>query len=462
MIKLKFDIGLLFLIMALLLSSVFLFYPLNFLTPVASKAAGLAIMTIALFATGKIPEYLTVLIFFLMAMLFNIASAPVVFSGFHSTALWLVFGGLVIGVGITATGLGQRMAKHLAAHLEGTYIKLITGITVAGVLFSFIMPSAMGRMIILVPISIALAEHFGFKKGSNGRTGLLLATALGCLMPAFSILPANVVNMVLVGMAESQLNISPLYGEYFLLHFPFLGLAKTLLIIVVIVWLYPDQPVICVNEDIDEHSPMSTQEKILSAVLILLLLLWTTDFLHHISPAWVALAGAIFLLLPAVGIVSTQSFNTKVNHSSVFFVAGVIGLGSLIKDSGLGLVVGEALISVLPLNPETSFINYMLIALTSTVTGVFTTLPGVPAVMTPLATEIAGATGLSVKSVLMLQVLGFSNVLFPYQAPPIIVALHLAGEKTRSIIKPMLFIAFVGYCIFLPLNYIWWAFLGWI
>ena len=448
----KLGISLLFVIIT---ASFLLFSELN---PVETKVAILVTITIGLFATAIIPEYITALLFFLMAMLFNIAPANIIFSGFQSTALWLVFGGLVIGVAIIATGLGSRIANQL--DFAGSYIKLIAGITMVGVAFSFIMPSAMGRIMLLTPIILLLAKHFGFQAGSNGKTGLILASTLGSLLPDFAILPANVPNMILVGIAENQYGISPLFGEYLLLHFPILGLAKAIIIIILIIWLFPDQPKASSEDKI--KIPISKAEITLAVTLIILLALWMTDFIHHISPAWIALGGAVFLLLPKVGVVNNEQFNSKINYGAIFFIASVIGLSNLIQYSGLGVTIGEALITILPLNPATPFINYMSISFASTFTGILTTLPGVPAVMTPLSTEIAEATGLSIKSILMLQVLGFSTILIPYQAPAIIVAIHLAKEKTSSILKPIVIIGLITYTIFLPINYLWWKFLGWI
>src|SRR3712207_2452243 len=75
-----------------------------------APAAGLVLFTVGLWATGAIPEVVTAIAFFLIAMLFEVAPPPVVFSGFFSTALWLVFGGLFIGAAVTRTGVGERIA----------------------------------------------------------------------------------------------------------------------------------------------------------------------------------------------------------------------------------------------------------------------------------------------------------------------------------------------------------------
>lgn len=437
------------------------FFSESIVSPELGKAAGLALITISLFATAIVPEYLGALIFFLLGMVFTVAPAAVVFSGFNSTAVWLIFGGLVLGVAINATGLGQRIAKTLAAHLAGSYPRLIAGMVFVGLLIAFLMPSSMGRVVLLIPISLALADHFGFSADSNGRTGLIFAGALGTFIPAFAILPANVPNMVLAGLAESQLHTQLFYGQYFILHFPILGLIKALLLVALICRLFPDTPRILEHDD-SPHTPVSSKEKQLTWVLVALLFFWSTDFWHHISPAWVAMAGSIVLMLPRVNIVTAEHFNSKINFSSVFFVAAFIGMGAVINDSGLGSLVGQKMLSVVNLNQDTPFINYLSVAAISMFSGLATTLPGIPAVMTPLAEEISVSTGFSLNAVLMLQVLGFSTVLMPYQAPPLMIALSLSTQPLRRMMKMLGALVLVTGLILWPLNYLWWQLLGWL
>lgn len=450
----------LFLIFSLTIGLALLFFPNLLLTPGASKGAGLAIIAISLFATARIAEYLTTLLFFFLAMTFHVAPANVVFAGFHSTGIWLVFGGLVIGLAIAETGLGKRIANQLAGHLEGSYTKLIAGMVSAGVLLAFIMPSAAGRIMLMLPITLALADHFNFKPGSNGRIGLILASTLGGFLPAFSILSANVPNIILAGMAESQMHITLLFGEYLLVHFPALGLVKALVLIALIVWLYPDQPVVNPDNAVEYPQSMSGQEKILAVTLFIMLLLWLTDFLHHTSPAWIALGGAVFLMLPWMQVVSNDSFSHKLNYGTLFFVAGLVGLGGVIQDSGLGKYIGEGLMHILPLDPATPFISYMSVALASSITGILTTLPGIPPVVTPLTPDLVTSTGLSPKAILMMQVLGFSTIFLPYQAPVLILALQLARENAKTLIKPLILTSLLFYIVVFPLNYWWWRWLG--
>ncbi len=426
------------------------------------RAAILALLSLSFLATAIMPEYITALLFFWLAMLFSVSTSDVIFSGFSSAAVWLVFGGLIIGSAITSTGLGARAARAAAAWLHGSYFKIISGLVTASLLFSFLMPSAMGRVVLLTPIAISIAEHFGFQEGRKGRTGILLAVILGTYIPAFGILPANVPNMVLAGMAETQYHITFLYGSYLLLHFPFLSLIKTILLTGLILFFYNDEPALVLHDEQRTIEPFSLNERILATVLLVMLCLWMTDFLHHISPAWVALGGAIVLLFPGVNIVSTAQFNQKLNWSSIIFVAGILGVGNMINKSGLGHSIATAVISLLPIAKQQDFINYMSVSTASALVGIVATLPAVPAVFTPLTASLAHATDLPIQTLLMMQVVGFSTIVFPYQAPPIVVGLQMGGEKPLVAAKISIPLALISLFFLLPLNYFWWKFLDWL
>ena len=57
-------------------------------------------VTIVLWATSLLPEFITALLFFTAAMTARIAPPEVIFGGFASSAFWLVFSGFVLGVAI--------------------------------------------------------------------------------------------------------------------------------------------------------------------------------------------------------------------------------------------------------------------------------------------------------------------------------------------------------------------------
>jgi di/tricarboxylate transporter len=90
--------------------------------------AALVAVTIGLWASGKLPEYITALLFFAVAMILHVAPASLIFSGFASAAFWLVVSGYVIGIAIKKTGLAARCARLLASRLSGSYPRMVFGV----------------------------------------------------------------------------------------------------------------------------------------------------------------------------------------------------------------------------------------------------------------------------------------------------------------------------------------------
>jgi len=453
----RLSIGHLAVALAALVSAVVLAFQ-----PLAANENGplaLCIMAISLWATGVLPEAVTALGFFTIAMLFKLSPPTVIFSGFASGALWLIMGGLVMGVAIKSTGLGDRIARRLSHAFGDSYFGVIAGMVLVGTALGFLMPSSMGRAVLLMPITLSLADQYGFTPGSKGRTGLVLAAALGSHVSTFSVLPANVPNMVFAGAAETLYGYVPSYGTYLLLHFPVLGAVKTAILILLIVWMWPDRP-----KPIEPQAavPMSGRERWLALLLVLALGFWATDFLHHVSPAWVSMSVAVILLMPKIGLVDRAAFTKEVNFPSLFYIGGILGFGALVGGSGLGRELGDAIGHVLPMEAGRPALDFANLAVIGTVIALFTTVTGVPAVMTPLAAGLAQTSGLPLVSVLNSEVLGFSNPILPYESPPLIVAMQLGGEGMRSAVRLCIWLGLASLVLLFPLDYLWWKLLGWI
>ena len=433
-----------------------------------SSAAVLILLVVGALATGVIPEQITILIFFLLAMLLAIASPQIVFSGFISGAFWLVFGGLIIGAAVETTGLGNRIAQSLIYYVRGSYMWVVATILFINLVLIFLMPSTLSRVVLLIPIIISISDQMGYSRGSKPANGLVMVTVLTAYLCSTSVLPANVPNNVLMGASETFLNTPIRYFEYFLLHFPILGALKAIIIWGAVVYLFQpeNQNVKIVTGDTGSIRKSKTQlpkdEKRILIFLVCALLLWATDTVHGITPAWVSLAVGIACLFPKFGVVSPSEFKEKVAIGPLLYVAGIIGIGAVVADSGLGNYLSKVMIEASNLSPDNPLGGFLVLSGISMLLSFFSTMPGVPAIMIPLAPDLQAASGLPLKTVVMTQVIGFSTVWLPYQVPPIIVGMQLAGVPMVAGIKVTFFIAILSIILLTPLIIIWWQFLGYL
>ena len=420
--------------------------------------AALVAVTIGLWATGKVPEYWTALLFFTAAMVLAVAPASVIFSGFASAAFWLIVSGYVIGIAIAKTGLAARIARILSSGIASSYPRMVFGTVGLTYALAFVMPSNMGRVALLMPIVLALADRVGFGPGSRGRIGLALAVGFGTFQLSASILPSNLPNLVMAGGIESSYGLQLSYLPYLLLHAPVLGVLKGIALSLCILMLFRDQP--APSEQIEPSRALSGAEKRLIVLLAVTLGLWVTDSLHGISPAWVGMAAAIICLIPRVGFVTGTEFGTEVNHRTAIYVAAILGLAALVAHSGLGTMIGDALLTVAPLDPSAPFISFASLVGITVLMDFVVTANGVPALFTPLAETFAAASGMPLLTVLMIQVIGYATPILPYQASPIVVAMGMAKIPFIAGLRLSLTLAAITFLVLVPLDYAWFALLG--
>lgn len=220
-------------------------------------------VTIVLWATSLLPEFITALLFFTAAMTARIAPPEVIFGGFASSAFWLVFSGFVLGVAIRKTGTADRAARALSAKLTDSRVLMVASVVLLSYATAFVMPSNMGRIALLMPIVAAMAKRAGIPDGSRARVWPALAVGFGTFQLSATILPANVPNPVMSGAAEGSYGIHLNYVPYLLLHTPVLGILKGLILIGLICWLFPGNPKPA--KDLTPSEPMGRDEKRLAA-----------------------------------------------------------------------------------------------------------------------------------------------------------------------------------------------------
>ncbi|HEX8418116.1 MAG TPA: SLC13 family permease [Methylobacterium sp.] len=433
---------------------------IEFLSGEASIVATglLLVVCMGLWASGLVAEIVTAMLFFTVAMLLRLAEPATVFSGFASSAFWLVLGGMVVGLAMTRTGLGDRLARSLSGRLSGSYPRFIAGIVLLSFLLSFVMPSNLGRIMLLIPVVLALCDTFGLEPGRLGRFGAVMAVGLATPLLSAAILPANVPNLVMAGTAETQHGLQIAYLPYLLLHAPVLALVKGAFLVIVIVRVFPDR--------LSEHrvaavaaTPLSPEERRLTAILAATLAFWVTDSLHHIAPAWVALAAAVICLAPRIGVLPAEAF-AAVNLRTCFYVAALLGLVAIVAETGLGGRLGQALLHVAPLEPGATARNFGVLTLIATILAFVVTANGAPALYTALAGEMSAASGLDLMTVVMVQVIGYSTLFLPYQAPPIMVAIDLGRVPFRAATRATATLGLVSLLVVAPLDYLWWRVLG--
>jgi di/tricarboxylate transporter len=357
-----------------------------------------------------------------------------------------------------SVALGDRCIAGGSDCPDFLYWRVILAIMLVSLVLSFLVPSSMTRVLLVMPVVVALTDQLGIANG-RGRLGVVTAAVLANYYLGSGLLPANVPNMVLAGSAEKILPVHFRFAEYFVAYFPILGLLKTVLAGCVITLAFKVRLV-----DVKPASPVSESKdkrsKLVCCVLLVALAFWVTDFLHGISPAWIGMIVALIFMFPGIEIVPLNQFNQLINVRLLFFVAGILGLGSFVDASGLGVAVAQHLSELTRLKPDGSLREVALLTGISAFVGLLTTHGGMAALMPSLAKGLAAASGLSIEVVIGTIVVGYSILLLPYQVPPTLVGYQLGAVPTRDAALATLSIGLVTSAVAVPLQFLWWHAIG--
>ena len=434
------------------------------LTALVTPDPGLRVLAVAAagitaFATRSLPEAAIALFIFLAFLAIGAAPREVIFSGFATSGFWLLVGGLVMGAAIAASGLGDQIARRIFAVTGPSYARAVWVLAIGGMLLGALVPSAIPRVIVMMPITQALARQMGLPPGSRGHTGLLMTAAIMTLVPTYAFLTANLPTIVEMGIVELLYDLQVSYGTYFVQNAPINALRFAVLLVMLRAYgrSLPAPPAATAT---DAPAPLTAPQKRLALVLSLAVALWATDALHGIPPAWVTLAGAMVLLLPAAGIFAPTAMKSEIDLSIAFLIAAVLSISAVMGHVGLGEAIARQVVPALRLGPGADGWNLTAITLFSSALSHLTIAPAAPVILAPLVQAMADSTGWTREAVVMAQNIGISTTLLPYQSPPLLIGIALAGIPVGALTRLCLVSALVTSLLGIPLTWAWWAWLG--
>ncbi|MEM6634635.1 MAG: SLC13 family permease [Pseudomonadota bacterium] len=424
------------------------------------KAAGLGLAALTLFATRVVPELVTAFAVFLVALALATVPREIVFSGFMSGGFWLLVSGIILGTAISSTGLAARISGRMMAVAGPSYPRAVLVIAAAGMFLGLLIPSTMPRIVVMVPVALSFASRLGLRQDGPGTVGLVATAVTATLLPTYTILTANLPTIVHVGAIDQLYGVRSTYSGYLWHQLPVNILRFALL--VVLMRRFTTEPVTAATDTSAPETPEKPEQRRLLAILAVAILLWMTDFIHGIEPAWIAMAAAAVVIWPRFGMLGPKAMREQIDLSPAIFFAAIVTAVAVARDSGLDQLLADAIIGAIPISANGGLASTYGVFFFSVVISHLTTAPAAPAVLAPFAQPLAHATGLSLEAVSMTQIIGISTPLIPYQAPPLIVAMSLSGLSNGVFMRICLWLAVAVTLLGIPLSYAWWWMTGFV
>ncbi|HET7384430.1 MAG TPA: SLC13 family permease [Pseudolabrys sp.] len=394
----------------------------------------------------------------------RIVTFPVAFSGFANDTAWFLFGALLLGVVATRSGIARRIAYFVMLRVGITYPRILLSLIVTDFLLTFIVPSGIARVVIMASIALGLAEAFNSPPGSNVSRGMFLVLSY----------TANIFDKMIIagaGSITARGLIEKIGGVEVLWSFWFVAFLPCSIITVLVAWwltlkLYPPEKVALeggydyLRAEMTKLGSLSLLEKKAALLMTAAILLWLTDFLHHISPSVIGIGVGLFALLPRVGVLEIEDMK-RLNYLPVFFVAAAISMGTVMQATkGLEILTNSVFAWMLPFMTNiitttvvmywTAFVYHFLLA--SEISMLGTSIP--------LVMEFAKSHGLNPLQLGMIWTFAAGGKLFAYQSGVLIVGYSYGYFAARDLVRIGAWLTVVEFVVLLLLVQFYWPLIG--
>lgn len=450
-------------ILCVLVPAAIWFMPLD-IEPTTKHGLAIAIFMVVGWMTQAMDYTVTGLIGCFLFWALGIVRFPIAFSGFANDTAWFLFSALILGVIATRSGIARRLAFMVMLRIGTTYPRILLGLVVTDFLLTFIVPSGVARLVIMAAVALGLVEAFRAQSGSNVARGMFLVlTYTAAIFDKMVIAGAG--SITARGLIERVGGVEVLWSTWFIAFLP------CSIITVLAAWwitlrMYPPEVMSLeggrdyLRDELKKMGPWSTLERKAALLLGVAVLLWLTDFIHHISPSIAGMGVCLFALLPRVGILEAEDLR-ELNYMPMFFVATAVSMGIVLEATkGIEFLTHLVFESIQP--HLTSLFSATVVLYWGAFVYHFFLASEISMLGTsiPLVMNFAKSTGMSPLLLGMIWTFAAGGKLFAYQSGVLIVGYSYGYFKAHDLLRIGWWLTVVEFVILLLLVQVYLPLIG--
>ena len=445
----------------LLIAAVVMVLPLEGLSVEGKRCLGLSLLAVIFWATKVAhPGYVSVLLLTAYIVM-DVAPGGVTFGLWSTPVVYLVVGGYLIAAAVKDSGLGQRIAFGYILKFVTGYRSIVVGAYALGFLLSFLIPHPWPRsfLIMSVMIGIIKSSNMSAKDGAN----IGLAVFAGSAPTSMILLTGDsVINTIACGFSGHEVSWLDWLWQ---MGVP--GVFASVATLLLQLKLYKPEGSFqldkeSVREDLKKMGSLTGIEKRCIFWVAFAIIMWSTDSIHGINTAWVAMIAVTGMAMPLIGGVLKPSSWGDVPFATLLFLTAALAIGKVGGYTGMNSWLADALLpSTVPSNP---FLFAAMVTLVGVaIHMVLGSVLAVMGIVIPTIIIFTGSSGMDplVPSLLVYTTLAMHYIL-PFHHMNLLVGLGddqgLYNDKeVMRLGVPLTFVVFV---VTIGVEVIWWQITG--
>jgi DASS family divalent anion:Na+ symporter len=325
--------------------------------------------TIFYLITGVLPEMVTVILMGLLFVMLAAIPMGVAFGGFGTTVAWLFLVAMALAFALGNSGLLRRISLWLASVMPANYFGQMLATFLSGLfVIGPTVPSLAGKMALFTPPIQGVTRSMGFADNSKASIGLVFAAFIApYILASVAFMTGGTPTLAIFGALPEPVRQGIPWVMWTVYALPMTVVIGVGMFLVLLKMYSPGRIVVNkdgIRADLAKLGPLSSKERTVAILVILLFILFITSPLTKIDVAHSAVA--IMLAMLILGVLSTKDLVAAVNWPIWIFVAFVIQIGPVMARVNIDKWLGTALTPVFqPLagNLYLFFLAFMVVAL---------------------------------------------------------------------------------------------------
>lgn len=428
------------------------------LSPQGQRVLAVVGLAVAMWVTELLSPPLTgMLAIVLLVLAGGVDGVEGGISGFASPVAYFLIGILALGMGVSKSGLAERMASRLTAWANRSPRLLFWQMTISFVPMTLLLPSATTRNAVQFPVYQRVLDRWGiahthpFARALTQGLGSLNRLASTALLTGGT---SPVVASALVGgMSWSR--------WFVMLGVPFYSL---LLIgaLALFLWYRKGFAVKPAAQSVEPSKPWTWTEVRGTAIALLTAGLWFSDSLHGLHPAVPALIALVLLVTPKIGVLSWGEFEKGMSWATFVVLATSLSLANAMVDSGVARWLADGINAAAgPVAESPIGVLLALMTVCAVIRLFIPSIVGYLAFVIPVATSLAQVLGFNpLPFGLAVLIVGDAMVFYPAAGTSGVLVYGRGNVSGPEIFRLALLMMAAAFVVVALVAVPWWSLMG--
>jgi len=424
---------------AMFLAAAFLPLPAGLTRSGAFSIAGLG-SAVVFWASGVQDPSMSGLLIVTLLSLLGVMPFEQAVAGFGAEFVWLLVATFLIAQGMVDSGLGRRIALGILRAAGGRATAVLLALLGVIVVLSFMVPTAAGRISMILPVCLGIIGAAGITPPSNFAKAMLIGTSHASIMAGVGLPTAAGATVYAVGAFQTLIGVRWTYLGWLAAFFP-LVVIFVLALWRILLWVFPPERAdlvggaVYVREELERLGRLTVAERKMLAVFAGMYVLWIIGPRWDITTAQAGTVGALALMLPGMRLLSWDRALAAVRWNVIILFAVSLSLASALDRSGAGKWLTDGTLGILE-RPSPLAAVLVLAPLIVLVRIGFVNNLGMIAVGLPVAFTLAKGWGLNPTWVgLMVVLTAGPGFLLPTQTPSGMITMGYEYYATQDYLR---------------------------